>query len=484
MSTLQRGQDEMQPLSSRRVVIVGGGIAGLAAAHRLAELDPAIELTLLESTDRLGGILRTDSRGGFLVEQGADSFITTLPWGIDLCKRIGIESELIRTDGRLRRTYVVRRGKLLPVPRGFLLMSPSRLWPMLASSVLSVRGKSRLLAERFVPRRRGTSDESLASFARRRLGHEVYERLVQPLVAGIYSADPERLSLAATMPRFIEAERRHGSLIRAARRDGSTSEAADPDSSGARYSQFVAPRDGMERLVKAIVAKLPPAAIQLNRHVESLARHGHAWEVRVRGSNEPIRTDGVILSPSAPVAARLLAKVDADLSAQAAGIEHAGMAIVSLAYRQEQIARPVAGFGLVVPAIERRKIIAASISSNKFEGRAPARHVLVRVFIGGACQAELLDLSDAELEAIAMNELHDLLGASGTPVFAQVARWRDVMPQYHLGHLDRVESIQSRVAVLQNLALAGNAYEGVGIPQVIRSGEAAAETILRVGLAL
>ena len=459
--------------------MVGGGIAGLAAAHRLTELDPTIDVKLLESTSRLGGILRTDSQDGFLIEHGADSFITTLPWGLDLCKRVGLESELIRTESRLRRTFVVRGGRLRPVPSGFLLMSPTRLGPMLTTRVLSPLGKFRLAGEMFVPRRRDDSDESLASFARRRLGREVYERLVQPLVAGIYSADPEKLSLAATMPRFIDAERRSGSLIRAARRGGPANEAADPSSSGARYSQFVAPRGGMEALARAVGAKLPPGMLQLNQRVDSITRAGNQWELRIQDEPEPVMADGVVLSPSTPVAAKLLANVDAELSSLLIKIPHAGMAIVSLGYRQEQITRSIAGFGFVVPAIEGRKVIAASISSNKFEGRAPDGHVLIRVFIGGACQAELLDLTDAEVERIAMEELHNLMGVHGSPVLVQTARWRDVMPQYHLGHLELVKSIQSRLLTLPGLALAGNAYEGVGIPQVIRSGETAAEAVLQ-----
>ena len=464
----------------RRIVVVGGGIAGLSAAHRISELDPRAEIALLESSNRVGGILRTEVRDGYLIEQGADSFITTLPWAVDLCRRVGLQDELLRTDERLRRTFVVRQGRLKPVPAGFLLMSPTQLWPILTTPVLTWRGKVRLACERFIPRRRATAEESLASFARRRLGREAYERLVQPLVGGIYSADPEKLSLAATMPRFIEAERQHRSLALAARRSGASSEMTDRQSSGARYSQFVAPREGMESLAKAVAARLPPGTVRLGQYVESISRAAdNSWNVHIRGHSHPLNASGLILCASTPITAELLAGIDAQLSAQLNRIPHAGMAIVSLGYRQEQITRPIAGFGFVVPTVENRSILAASISSNKFDGRAPAGYVLIRVFIGGAIQEKLLRNSDDELCQFGTDELVDLLGIAGSPAISQVTRWRSVMPQYHLGHLELVDSIHSRVAKLPGLALAGNGFDGVGIPQVIRSGEAAAEAVLK-----
>ncbi|HEV2969495.1 MAG TPA: protoporphyrinogen oxidase [Pirellulales bacterium] len=219
----------------RRIAVIGGGIAGLAAAHRLLELDPSVRVTLFEASGRLGGSLHTVSRDGFLIEQGADSFITNVPWGVDLCRRIGLADELIGTNPEGRRAFVVRRGRLRPVPDGFMLMAPSRIWPVLTTPILSPLGKLRLAWEFFIPRRSGDGDESLASFVRRRLGREAFERLVQPLVAGIYTADPEKLSLAGTVPRFQEMERQHGGLIRAAMRgksaqsDGPINHAVDQE---------------------------------------------------------------------------------------------------------------------------------------------------------------------------------------------------------------------------------------------------------------
>ena len=471
-----------------RIAVIGGGIAGLAAAHRVIELNPAASVTLFEAGPRLGGSLRTERRDGFLIEHGADSFITNLPAAVDLCRRVGIADQLISTNEAGRRAFVVRRGRLRPVPEGFALMAPARIWPVLATPILSPLGKMRMAWEYFVPPRRNGDDESLGSFVRRRMGREVFERLVQPLVAGIYTADPERLSLAATLPRFIEMERTHGSLIRGALRQRTAGDAGAAQASGARYSLFVTPRDGLSSLADAIAVRLPAGAVRLNAPVSRLERDDSVWRLATAGNGQScgresvqessLEFDAVVLATSAPVAARLLPTVDAPLSAELGAIPYASTAVVSLAYPRNQIAHPLDGFGFVVPAIEERRILSASFSSQKFAGRAPVDKALLRIFIGGACQGEILEQSDADLIRIAEEEMAELLGATGTPTLAIVARWPESMPQYHLGHLGRIARIESRVAELPGLALAGNAYRGVGIPQVIASGEAAAERIV------
>jgi protoporphyrinogen/coproporphyrinogen III oxidase len=471
----------------RRIAVIGGGIAGLAAAHRLIELDPAIELTLFEASDRLGGSLWTQRRDGFLVEQGADSFITNVPWGVDLCRRLGLGDELIGTNLRGRKAFVVRRGRLVPIPDGFMLMAPSRIWPVVATPILSPLGKLRLAGEYFVPRRDNGDDESLASFARRRLGRETFERLVQPLVAGIYTADPEKLSLAATLPRFQEMERQHGGLIRGALRQkahNKKSPSTNDPSSGARYELFVAPRDGLSSIASAIAARLPSSTVRLNVPVRSLIRSDGGWQIRVGRLNPALQNsanrefDAVILAVSAPVAGRLLTDIDGDLAGKLAGIEYAGVAVVSMAFERRQIRHPLDGFGFVVPAIERRRILSASFSSEKFPGRAPVGNVLIRTFVGGACQRELVDLNDADLERLVTEELADLLGITGRPLWTMIARWSQSMPQYHLGHLERVAQIETLVEETPGLGMAGNAYHGVGIPPAIRSGEQAAERLI------
>ncbi|REK11881.1 MAG: protoporphyrinogen oxidase [Planctomycetota bacterium] len=459
----------------KRVVVVGGGITGLAAAHRLTELASDAEIVLLEAGPRLGGVIETDKRDGFLIERSADNFITNVPWGVDFCRRIGLGEELISTSRERPRALVVYRGRLVPVPAGFMLMAPARVGPLLSTPLLSLRGKLRLMWEYFAPRRRDTTDESLASFARRRLGREAFERIVQPLVGGIYTADPEKLSLAATMPRFVEMERRHGSLIRAARAGAGAGSAGE---SGARYGMFVTPRDGLSSMIDAAAARLPEGCVRLNHPVERITRDTEGWKLSLAGGERSaMSADAVIVAVGTPHASAMLAEFDPRLSADLARIEHAGSAIVSLGYARDQIEHPLDGFGFVVPAVEGRRILAGSFSSLKFAGRAPEGKVLVRVFLGGACQSEMAELPDDELVRVATEELAALLGARGEPVLVDIARWPRSMPQYHLGHEQRVADIERQVDAWPTLALAGNAYHGVGIPNCIHSGETAAERI-------
>jgi oxygen-dependent protoporphyrinogen oxidase len=453
--------------------VLGGGISGLAAAHRLVELAPHAEVTLLEAGDRLGGVLQTERRDGFLIERAADMFITRDPWAIDLCRRIGFEAQIIGTEKTHRQSFVVRRGKLVPIPEGFTLMSPGRVWPVLTTPLLSPGGKLRLAWEYFTPRRSSEGDESLKSFVCRRLGHEAYERLVQPLIGGIYTADPEKLSMAATLPQFLEMERRHGGLIRGVRRSNSP-RAGDGKESGARYGLFVAPREGMASLVQAIAARLPPDCVQLHRRVESLSHSGDGWSVAIAGETQPRQFDGVVVALRAPQAAALLRETDAALADALARIEYAGSAVVVSAYRREQIGHALDGFGFVVPLAEQRRILACSFASNKFAGRAPEGSVLLRTFVGGACQAELLERSDDGIRQLVADELGELIAARGEPLFSEVVRWSGAMPQYHVDHLDLVARIEAAAARWPGLELAGNAYRGVGIPFCVHSGEQAA----------
>jgi oxygen-dependent protoporphyrinogen oxidase len=458
----------------RRVAVVGGGITGLAAAHRLRELDPLLDVRLYEASDRVGGVLRTTQRDGWLIEHSADNFITNVPYAFDLCERLGFAEQLLPTDERFRRAYVIHRGRLMPVPEGFALMAPARIWPVLTTPLLSLAGKLRLASEVLQPIRRTTDDESLESFVVRRLGRETFDRIVQPLIGGIYTADPQKLSLAATMPRFLEMERKHGGLIRGALKQSRQEQSVNRNSSGARYSLFVAPQQGMESFVNALAAKLPPETIELASPVASVARGIEGkWLV----NSQPY--DAVIVTTPAPLAAKLVAEVDQMLGDLLQQIPYAGASVVCLGYRQEQIARPLEGFGYVVPVIEKREVLAVSFASMKFAGRAPAGCVLLRAFIGGALQPELADRPDEELLATAERELCETLGVQGKPLITQICRWHKAMPQYHVGHLNLVGQIEARLASYPGLELAGNAYRGVGVPQCIHSGEAAAERIVK-----
>ncbi len=471
-----------------KVVVVGGGIAGLSAAHRLTESGrPGLEVTLLERSGRFGGTIRTVERDGCLVELGPDSFLTSKPWLSDLAGRLGVADRIIPTARTHRRSHVVHRGKLHPLPDGFLMMAPTRLWPMLATSLFSWKGKARCALDLVLPRGTGTGDESLGAFVRRRFGGEVLERVVQPLIGGIYAGDPDTLSLKATIPRFFEMEQRHRSVIKAMvaqrraaakQHSGASAGTGGPAGSGARYGELASFDLGMETIVQALLRQLPSDAMHTQAEVTRLSRDGSGWNLSC-GDGRRIDADGVILAVPSRHAAGLLDGTDTDLYEELAAIPHASSAVMNLAYQRSDVPHPLDCFGFVVPAVEDRKIIACTFSSVKFPNRAPEGLVLLRVFLGGLLQQELLQSGDEILLRIVRGELRDLMGIENEPLHSELARYPDAMPQYLVGHGRRVERIESLLGRHPGLALAGNAYGGVGLPDCVRSGEQAAERILQ-----
>lgn len=466
-----------------RVVIIGGGLSGLAAARRIVERASSqrrpIEVVVLEAKDRVGGVIWTKRADGFTIEGGPDSFITNKPWGVDLCRSLGLEDQLIGTDPTHRRSFVVRQGRLAPVPEGFVLMSPHRLGPIITTPILSLRGKLRMLMDLVLPRKDDDADESLASFVKRRLGREALDRLVQPLVGGIYTADPAELSMEATLPQFQEMERAHGSLIRAAWRQRKQLRSAEANASGARYGLFVTLADGMDVLPRALVASLPPGTVRTKAAVRRVSRPDPVspWLIELL-DGPPIQASAVVLATETHASARLLDAYDPDLALRLRSIPYASSVIVNIAYRRDQVAHPLDGFGAVVPAVEGRSILAASFLSVKFPRRAPAGTVLIRVFLGGATQPELFDLDDEMLRVIVRDELGSLLGARGEPLFAEVGRHARAMPQYTLGHRERVAAIRQQASRHSRLFLGGIGYDGVGIPDCIRAAHATADATL------
>jgi oxygen-dependent protoporphyrinogen oxidase len=480
-----------------------------------------VQVTLLEASSRVGGIVQTRERDGFLLEQGPDSFISEKPQALELVRRLGLESRLIETNEDHRRSFIVRQGRLLPVPEGFHLLAPGRFWPFITSGIFSWRGKARIAMDLLLPRQNingnmdAIEDESLAHFVRRRLGREALARMAQPMIGGIYTADPETLSLRATMPRFLEMERTHRSLIRALRQQRKSANASDPaiegreekkaapgrentksGTSGARYSLFLSFDRGMQVFTDKLSEKIsdfgfrlsdsndsPQSSIRINTRAESfeLERQMPAgatkWKVRTNG-NETLSADAVCLALPGPVSARLLRDVDPQLASELDGISYASSATINMAYRRADIPHRLDGFGFVVPFIEKRSLIACTFSSIKFAGRAPEGCVLLRAFVGGALQPDMLTLAESDLISLVRDDLRDLLGIELPPLFSELTKWEQSMPQYHVGHLGKVRRIQERVAVLPHLSLAGNAYSGPGIPDCISSGETAADQLI------
>jgi len=467
---------------SYRVVVVGGGISGLAAAHRLMELNRDgpydLRVTLLEANQRMGGTIGTEHINGFLVESGPDSFIAEKPWGLQLCERLGIASNLISLGSTRRNIYVVHQGSLIPLPEGFILMAPTRLWPLIRTPLFSWPGKLRMALDLFLPRGGKGGDESLGSFVRRRFGQELLERVAQPLMGGIYAGDPEELSLKATMPRFLELERTRRSIIWATWLEQRRRARSQRMGGGARWGLFVTFADGMQLLVETLAGRLPAGTVRQGTRAVGLEWNAakKVWGITTEGGEE-LEADGVILAIPAYGAARTLSSVDPELAQELAAIPYTSTATVSLAYRRADIPNSLDGFGVVVPAQERRQIIACSFSSVKYSGRAPADNELVRAFVGGALQPELFEQSDDAMERTVRQELAALLGIKAEPLFCRIHRHPSSMPQYRVGHTERVVRIKERLTKHQKLALAGNAYDGVGIADCIHSGESAAEAL-------
>ena len=465
----------------KHVVVIGGGITGLAAAHRLLELRKQNEfnVTLLESSSQLGGVIQTTKQNGFLIESGADSFISEKPAALELARRLGLESRLIETNQQHRRSFIVRGGKLRPVPEGFQLMAPARFWPFVTTDIFSWSGKARMALEPLIPRRadaNGVDDETLAAFVRRRLGREAFERMAQPMIGGIYTADPEKLSLRATLPRFLEMERHHGSVLRALWRQRKANRSTGV--SGARYSLFMSFDRGMQVLIDALAERLRAVA-RLNARVSSLRRNEerNGWTIQLEDGSL-IQADLVCLAVPAFTAASLLANVKTEIATLLNEIPYASTATTNLGYRRADVAHLLDGFGFVVPFIENRSVLACTFSSTKFPGRAPDSHVLLRAFAGGALQPEIFALSESDLVDRVCNDLRDLLGITKPPLFTLVKKWERSMPQYHVGHLDRVSKIRAELQSLPGFYVAGNSYDGAGVPDCIRSGETAAEILI------
>jgi protoporphyrinogen/coproporphyrinogen III oxidase len=459
------------------VAIVGGGITGLSAAYRLRELAAArehpLELMVLERGAHLGGPLETIRRDGFVIESGADSFLSEKPWAADLARRLGIGAELIPTRDVYRKTFVVRNGRLVEIPAGFSLLAPTRLGPIFKSPLFSLAGKLRIAIEPLIRARTSDTDESLASFVTRRLGREVLDRVAQPLAGGIYTADPERLSIAATTPRFVEMERRYGSIIKGLRAAEEARATKSAEVSGARWSLFQSFKNGMATLPDALAARLG-GSIRKAAEVIALSRVGERWRLSLAGGDS-IDVDAVICAAPAFAVSRMLSELAPKAAKVLRRISYASAATVNLAFRESDFGRRPEAFGFVVPSCERRRIIAGSFSSFKFEGRAPRGAILIRAFVGGMMQRAMMQLSDDEIVAAVRDEFRALLGVEAAPQFAEIRRWPDSMPQYEVGHLDRVAEIERIVAAVPSFALAGAAYRGVGIPDCVRSGDQAAD---------
>lgn len=459
------------------VAVVGGGIAGLAAAARIADERGRDAVLLLEGDTRLGGKISTEHVDGFVIEGGPDCFLASKPAGVELCRALGLADRLQGANPHHRRSYVKRSGALHALPDGITGLVPSSVRPLLGTSVLSLRGRARAVLELLAPPRRDDTDESIAAFARRRFGREAYDWLIEPLLGGIVAGDGEWLSLAATFPQLRDAERAHGSILRGMLRPGR----GGSNGKGTVPAGFVAPVGGLSEITAALTGRLA-GRFRTGSAVTALRRVEDGWRIDLAG-DAPVAARAVVLAVPAFVAADLLQETDGELAAELHGIPFVSTVTVSVAFPRDGLPRPMVGSGYVSPRAEGGAVVACSWTSNKFPARAPRDAMLVRYFVGRAGREDAAHLEDEALKALVRTELAAVLGVRSEPMLWRIYRWPRSMPQYVLGHRERVARIERRVAALGGLALAGASYRGVGIPDCIASGWNAAALVARAGAA-
>lgn len=438
---------------SRDVIIVGGGIAGLATAYELQRR--GVPFRILERSARAGGVIFTEKIDGFTFDAGPDALLIQKPAAITLCKELGLGDRLFPTS-LPRAAYILKKGTLHPLPESSMLGIPRNVSALAATRLFSLAGKARMAAELFVPRRTDGADESIASFIGRRFGSEAVTYLAEPLLAGIHAGDVDRLSMRALFPRFLEAERKHGSVLRAFR------QIRQPKSSN---GAFMSLPGGLEEIVDALLRVLPRDHIALNTGVKSIARRDR-YEVELESGGR-LSADAVVVCAPAFVASGILELTDGELAALCRRIPYASSATVTFAYKREHVAHPLRGAGFVIPRVERTIIMAGSWISSKWRDRAPDGHVLLRAFVGGARDPEAVRRSDEDIVAAAQAEMVRLHGITGDALFAKLHRWERANAQHNVGHLDIIASIERRLAALPGLFLTGSGFRGVGVPDCV-----------------
>jgi oxygen-dependent protoporphyrinogen oxidase len=472
-----------------RIAIIGGGIAGLAAAYELEkarQAGAAVEYTLYEERARLGGSLASEIVGGAVLERGPDSFLTEKPAAAELCRELGLGGELIPSNDAARKTYIVTRNRLTALPDGLMFLVPTKLVPTALTRLFSVRTKMRMALELLHPPRPNDGDESVAALVKRHFGQEAVDRLADPLLSGIYGGDATQLSAQTVLPRLVEMETKYGSLTRgmlAAHRKMRAMAKSSSKTQNSGTAIFTALRGGMGQLVDAITARLDAASVRTATPVSGIEKTAQGWRVKTGGVSEEF--DALIVAASAWIAGELLTPVDAELGTELGGIPYSSSITVNLVYDEAKIGPLPEGFGFLVPAVEGRAMLACTFAHRKFLGRTPPGKVVFRAFLGGMKRVDLLDESDEALVAVVRREMREILGAKTIgaevePEFAQVTRWRRAMAQYAVGHKARMQRVNARVAALPGLRLVGNAYDGIGVPDCIRLGRRAARELAGV----
>ena len=461
-----------------RLIIIGGGIAGLSAAYYAQKNHPEAKITLLEADSHWGGKLITDRVDGFVIEGGPDTFLATKTWGVELCKELGIADRLHGTNPEAKNTYVLHKNRLESLPDGLAMMIPGKVMPMLKSRLLNWAQKLRIGLDFLIPVKKGDADESLGSFVSRRMGRATYENLIEPLMSGIYAGDGDKLSLQSTFPFLRDFERKYGSLALGAMKMY-RARVKSQKNRGSR-SIFLTPTTGLAEMTEAIVAYLKEnnADLRLNSPVSRITHHDSRYQVGL-AVGATLEADSLILATPAYVTGELLASPLPELAEVLKSIPYVSTATVSLAYKLTDLPHPQDGNGYVIPRREGRRAVACTWTSTKCTPRAPEGHALLRVFVGRAGQEDEIPWDDASLLEIAREELALTLGITADPLVSRVFIWEKAMPQYNLGHPEKLTQIDAALEEMPNLAFAGNGYRGIGIPDCIHSGELAVEKIFK-----
>jgi oxygen-dependent protoporphyrinogen oxidase len=459
----------------KRIAIIGGGISGLAAAHTLEELRKSgrdLDYVLYEASPRLGGVLRTECVDGCIVEAGPDSFITEKSWALDFCRSIGLGEQLIGSNDASRKTWILNRGRLFEMPDGLMFMVPTKILPIAFSRLFSWKTKLRMARELWQPPRAEGRDESVASFVERHYGTEMVDRLADPLLSGIYGGDAANLSVRSVLPRFVDMERIQGSLGRAMLAARKKAAKARVETAVAIFTSL---KKGMQQLTDALISRLTPSSLLTNSTVEAIPLEAGGWGVSAGMRSDHF--DAVIIALPAAAAANVLRLASPALSVELAAIAYTSSITVALGYDREVRQSLPPGFGFLVPRSERKRLLAATFVHNKFPHRAPGDRSLLRCFFAGENAENVWTMSDDQITGVVRNELQQILGLRAEPRFARVYRWKSAMAQYSVGHLERLDRIERLCALLPNVALAGNAYRGIGVPDCIRSGQEAARRV-------
>lgn len=468
-----------------RIAIIGGGIAGLAAAFELEKARAAggsVEYTLYEARPQLGGSLASEIVNGTVLERGPDSFLTEKPAAAELCRELGLGADLLPSNDAARKTFIVVRNRLVALPDGLMFLVPTKLVPTALTRLFSFRTKVRMALELLHPPRPGGHDESVAALVERHFGQEAVDRLADPLLSGIYGGDATQLSAQTVLPRLVEMETKYGSLTRgmlaAHRKMRALKKNSSKGSNGGAV--FTALRGGMQQLVDAITARLKPACVRTATPVNAIEKTAAGWIVEANDVKQEF--DALIMAAPAWAAGDLLARVDPALGAELSAIPYSSSVTVNLIYNENSIGPLPEGFGFLVPAVEGRAMLACTFVHRKILGRTPPGKAVFRAFLGGMKRDEFLAESDDSLIATVRREMSEILGATAIPLaavpeHAQVSRWHRAMAQYGVGHKERMRRVKDRVVALPGLRLAGNAYDGIGVPDCIRLGRKAAREL-------